>query len=151
MSRLLVSTRKGLFVVDGAGSGAAVSRAAFVGDNVPLTFVDRRDGSWYAVLDHGHFGVKLHRSSDEGVTWTELAIPTYPPKPEGFVDKDMWGKDREWATKNIWALEAAPDSEGTLGGLVRLGESKMLGRLIGQAIEHARLCASDPLCAEHPL
>lgn len=44
---------------------------------------------------------------------------------------------------------AAPDSEGTLGGLVRLGESKMLGRLIAQAIDHARLCASDPLCSEH--
>ena len=44
---------------------------------------------------------------------------------------------------------AAPDSEGTLGGLVRLGEPKMLGRLIAQAIEHAGLCASDPLCAEH--
>ena len=44
---------------------------------------------------------------------------------------------------------AAPDSEGTLGGLVRLGEAKMLGRLIAQAVEHAQLCASDPLCAEH--
>ena len=44
---------------------------------------------------------------------------------------------------------AAPDSEGTLGGLVRLGEPKMLGRLIAQALEHADLCAADPLCAEH--
>ena len=44
---------------------------------------------------------------------------------------------------------AAPDSEGTLGGLVRLGESETMGRLIRQALEHARLCASDPLCAEH--
>jgi len=44
---------------------------------------------------------------------------------------------------------AAPDSEGTLGGLVRLGESRMLGRLIQQALEHAALCAADPLCAEH--
>ena len=44
---------------------------------------------------------------------------------------------------------AAPDSEGTLGGLVRLGEAKMLGRLIAQALEHADLCAADPLCAEH--
>ncbi|MEZ5257861.1 MAG: Zn-binding domain-containing protein [Ilumatobacteraceae bacterium] len=44
---------------------------------------------------------------------------------------------------------AAPDSEGTLGGLVRLGEAKMLGRLIDQALDHAALCAADPLCAEH--
>lgn len=44
---------------------------------------------------------------------------------------------------------AAADSEGTLGGLVSLGESDKLGRLIGQALYEARLCASDPLCAEH--
>lgn len=44
---------------------------------------------------------------------------------------------------------AAPDSEGTLGGLVSLGEPRRLGRLIGLALEQLRLCASDPLCAEH--
>lgn len=45
---------------------------------------------------------------------------------------------------------SAPDSEGTLGGLVSLGESQRLERHIGAALEAARLCASDPLCAEHP-
>ena len=49
----------------------------------------------------------------------------------------------------ILLYTAAPDSEGTLGGLVRLGEPSQLGRLIGAALEEAELCASDPLCAEH--
>jgi hypothetical protein len=44
---------------------------------------------------------------------------------------------------------AAPDSEGTLGGLVSLGETVTLGRHLDQALEAMRLCASDPLCAEH--
>lgn len=44
---------------------------------------------------------------------------------------------------------AAPDSEGTLGGLVGLGEPKTLGRHLDQALEAMRLCTSDPLCAEH--
>jgi hypothetical protein len=44
---------------------------------------------------------------------------------------------------------AASDSEGTLGGLVSLGEPKSLGRHLDQALEGIRLCASDPLCAEH--
>lgn len=44
---------------------------------------------------------------------------------------------------------AAPDSEGTLGGLVSLGETDTLGRHLDQALEAVRLCASDPLCAEH--
>ncbi|MGH3812966.1 MAG: hypothetical protein ACRDUV_10985, partial [Pseudonocardiaceae bacterium] len=40
-------------------------------------------------------------------------------------------------------------SEGTLGGLVSLGRTDRLGRLINRALEAARLCSSDPLCAEH--
>jgi hypothetical protein len=45
---------------------------------------------------------------------------------------------------------SAPDSDGTLGGLVSMGKPETLERHIGQALEVARLCASDPLCAEHP-
>jgi hypothetical protein len=44
---------------------------------------------------------------------------------------------------------AAPDSEGTLGGLVSLGEPGVLGYHIDQALEQMQLCASDPLCSEH--
>jgi hypothetical protein len=44
---------------------------------------------------------------------------------------------------------AAPDSEGTLGGLVSLGEPQQFGPLLRQALERAVLCSSDPLCAEH--
>lgn len=44
---------------------------------------------------------------------------------------------------------AAPDSEGTLGGLVALGSPRTLSRHLDQAMEDMRLCASDPLCAEH--
>ena len=44
---------------------------------------------------------------------------------------------------------SAPDSEGTLGGLVSLGEPDQLGPLLRQALERAQLCSSDPLCSEH--
>ncbi len=43
---------------------------------------------------------------------------------------------------------AAPDSEGTLGGLVRMGLPADLGGHLRAALESAGLCASDPLCAE---
>lgn len=49
----------------------------------------------------------------------------------------------------ILIYTAAPDSEGTLGGLVRLGEPQVLGRHIRCALQAMTLCASDPLCAEH--
>jgi hypothetical protein len=44
---------------------------------------------------------------------------------------------------------AASDSEGTLGGLVSLGEPENLSRILKKALEHAALCSSDPLCSEH--
>ena len=44
---------------------------------------------------------------------------------------------------------AASDSEGTLGGLVQLGNPQSMGRRIEQALEEMRICGSDPLCAEH--
>jgi hypothetical protein len=54
------------------------------------------------------------------------------------------------AMAGILLYTAASDSEGTLGGLVRLGEPQTLGRHLQQTLETMRLCASDPLCAEHP-
>jgi hypothetical protein len=43
---------------------------------------------------------------------------------------------------------AAPDSEGTLGGLVTLGEMANLEQHLDQALECLEICSSDPLCAE---
>jgi hypothetical protein len=49
----------------------------------------------------------------------------------------------------VLVYTAAPDSEGTLGGLVALGEPESLGPLVDGALTRAASCASDPLCAEH--
>ncbi|HUC01022.1 MAG TPA: DUF1998 domain-containing protein [Solirubrobacterales bacterium] len=49
----------------------------------------------------------------------------------------------------VLLFTAAPDSEGTLGGLVSLGEPEHFGPLLRQALERSELCSSDPLCAEH--
>jgi hypothetical protein len=34
------------------------------------------------------------------------------------------------------------------GGLVALADARFLGRLLDQALDEARTCSSDPLCAE---
>jgi hypothetical protein len=44
---------------------------------------------------------------------------------------------------------AAPDAEGTLGGLVHLGRPENLKRVLASAFEDMALCSSDPLCARH--
>lgn len=121
---LLVSTRKGLFTVARGARGWEVAGVDFLGDNVSIALVDRRDGRRYAALDHGHFGVKLHRSAGGG--WEEIAAPAYPPKPAGHEERDMWGRPLEWSTARIWALEpGGADQPGVLwcgtlpGGLFR--------------------------------
>lgn len=122
--RLLVSTRKGLFTVERGRNSWAISKADFLGDNVSIALHDTRDGRTYAALDHGHFGVKVHRSTATG--WEEIAAPAYPPKPEGYEENDMWGRPLPWSTVRIWALETGGRDEpgvlwcGTIpGGLFR--------------------------------
>jgi hypothetical protein len=58
-----------------------------------------------------------------------------------------FGQDPDMA--GVLVYTAAPDSDGTLGGLAQLGQPDRLGELIAQALARARICASDPLCAEH--
>jgi len=53
------------------------------------------------------------------------------------------------AMAGVLLYTAAPDSEGTLGGLVALSDPAELERLLDQAIARARLCTADPHCADH--
>jgi hypothetical protein len=52
-------------------------------------------------------------------------------------------------TAGVLLSTAASDSEGTLGGLVALGERRHLERLLTEALADAQHCSSDPLCSEH--
>ena len=55
----------------------------------------------------------------------------------------------EGAQAGILIYTAAPDAEGTLGGLVALGDAERLGHHLRAALEELRICASDPICSEH--
>lgn len=66
---------------------------------------------------------------------------------ERIYSAESWEEGGPMA--GILLYTAAPDSEGTLGGLVALAEGQHLERHLQQALEHLELCASDPLCSEH--
>jgi hypothetical protein len=137
--RCHVATRKGLFTLDRGASGWAIRQASFVGDNCTLVMHDPRNQSLIAALNHGHFGVKLHRSTDCGASWTEIAAPKYPEKPADYVPKvPVEGKAADWSLKLVWSLAPGGADEpgvlwcGTLpGGLFKSedgGESWALNR-----------------------
>ena len=102
--QLLVSTRKGLFSARRKGGSWELEAVSFLGDNVTLSMIDPRDGAWYAALDHGHFGAKLHRSRDRGATWQEVGVPAYPTPPEGHLEKDFLGREIPWRLIRFWSL-----------------------------------------------
>lgn len=54
------------------------------------------------------------------------------------------------AMAGVLIYTAAGDSEGTLGGLVRMGQYPRLGRLLDMSISGAQWCSFDPVCADHP-
>jgi hypothetical protein len=128
MPRLWVATRKGLFSLD-SKDGWAITTPSFLGDPVSMVLPDGRDGAIYAALNLGHFGAKLHCSSDDGRTWEERGVPSY-----GNMPADSPAADAPEGTpppqpptlKQIWALEAGGATQpgrlwaGTLpGGLFR--------------------------------
>lgn len=53
----------------------------------------------------------------------------------------------EQAVYGLLLYTASSDAEGTLGGLLEVG--KRLGAVLEQALDAARLCSNDPVCAAH--
>lgn len=94
---LAVSTRKGLFIYAFDGSKWQQVATHFL--SIPVTFFyeDPRNGTWFACLDHGHWGIKLHRSRDKGAYWTELEAPKYP---EGYKVNNQTDAKTEY----IWSM-----------------------------------------------
>ncbi len=91
--RLWVATRKGLFRIDRNKDTWRINPPSFLGDPVSYVLQDPRDGIVYAALDLGHFGVKLHRSSDAGAHWEEITTPAYPktePEEKGASLTLLW-------------------------------------------------------------
>lgn len=56
--------------------------------------------------------------------------------------------DRADKTAGILIYTAAGDAQGTLGGLVRLGDPRHLIPLLVAALDDADVCSNDPVCIE---
>ncbi|HEX7911216.1 MAG TPA: exo-alpha-sialidase [Paraburkholderia sp.] len=156
--RLLVATRKGLFILQADGKGGwSLGEPHFIGEPVSMVLADPRDGSLYAALNLGHFGVKLHRRRADMADWEECTVPVYPPQPadktpptaDGAQASEDTNADNAsaatpptppWTLQQIWSLETGgPDEPGVLwagtipGGLFRSadgGDTWVLNRAL---------------------
>lgn len=114
--RMFAATRKGVMEYHRSGAGWDHAATHFMGEPATNFLADSHDGTLYAALDLGHFGVKLHRSQDAGASWQELDAPKYP-KEDGEDGASL---------KVIWSLASGgPDQPGRVwagtlpGGLFR--------------------------------
>lgn len=100
-----VASRKGLFTYRRTDNNWHADEPAFLGEPVSAVLRDRRDGTLYTALNLGHFGPKLHRSDDDGATWTELAPPAFAASDDETAP----------SVEQIWTLEpGGADEPGTL-------------------------------------
>jgi hypothetical protein len=95
-------------------------------------------GLRYILLHSFAHAVIRQLSVECGYTVASIAERIYSQSPD--EGEQMAG---------VLIYTAAPDSEGTLGGLCALGQPHRLGRHLDQALDAMRLCSSDPLCSEH--
>lgn len=102
-TQAFIATRKGLFqLVD----DSELKLVSFEGVPVSMVLASANHDVCYAALDHGHFGVKLHRSEDAGKSWTEVNSPAYPKADSVDVDAP--------SLELIWSMAFASDDPMTL-------------------------------------
>lgn len=63
--------------------------------------------------------------------------------------KERIYSDSQSGMAGILIYTASVDSEGSLGGLVELGESSKFEAILARSLAAAKYCSGDPLCAEH--
>ena len=117
-----------------------------------------------SILEAGHQGWRSARNQDPNIgypgiryamlhTFAHLLIRELALEcgynAASIRERVYSSNDPDSPMAGIIIYTAATDSDGTLGGLVELGKSQSLERLIYQALERSAICSSDPLCAEH--
>lgn len=114
--RLYLATRKGVFTLARSASGRwSIKKVAFLADPASLVLADQRDGTVYAALDLGHFGVKMHRLSPRTRKWQEIAAPAYPEGAAPAATATGEPSTDAPSVSKVWAMSpGGPDQPGWL-------------------------------------
>jgi len=104
MTELLVSTRKGLFVLEGTpGDGFEVAARAFSGEPVEYAMRDPRSGRLLASVTSPFHGPKIWHADDAAGEWTQAEGVALPPGGEAALER-------------IWVIVAAEDERTVYAG-----------------------------------
>lgn len=89
-SRIILGTRKGTIILERGRTGWKAGKLAHGGVAVSYAARDERTGTWWAALEHGHWGPKLSRSAD-GEKWEDAPQIKYPEGTryiDGYLNDD---------------------------------------------------------------
>ncbi len=127
---ILLGTRKGLLVYQYHHNKWHLRDVFFEGIPVTLAHFDPIKKTWWALLDHGHWGCKVHRSMN-GKDWEELPAPIYPEN--AFAKEGVRA-----STRLLWAFASDPSSDaiwmGTEPGGLFKSESNGRDFILNQAL-----------------
>ena len=99
--RVLVGTRKGLFVLAGPRGGElSVAERWFEGQNADFATVDRRTGVELAGVSHGQYGPRLMRR-EPGGEWEQADLAF--PEDAGEVLERVWSVEPGELPGQLWA------------------------------------------------
>ena len=133
---LLISTRKGLITYVKRNNTWKFEKVEFLGLPVSMTFVDPITNHWWACLDHGHWGCKLHKSLNEGKTWEEIEAPKYP-EGEEVKDGVPATLNYQWAMASLGNAKSKKVFIGTEpGGLFVCEDDESSFKLVRSLWDH---------------
>lgn len=141
------------------------------GEGIFLKFRDDKLASWLDQRGSAHVGrlAKINRSFEvlrirrkqqpRTVTPKHVLIHTFAHLlinqlvyecgyGSASLKERIYAADGESPMSGVLIYTAAGDSEGTMGGLVKMGQPGYLERVVSKALEAARWCSSDPVCIE---
>ena len=86
--QIILGTRKGTLILDRQSGSWRPRPIAHAGMSISFAARDARDGTMWVAMDHAHWGPKLSRSHDDGVTWENLTQLAYPPGAR-FIEQHL--------------------------------------------------------------
>ena len=123
--RFLVGTRKGTFLVERTRPHWSVRLAGHAGAGVNFATRDPGSGTLWAALGHGHWGAKLSRSDDDGLSWFDATQIRYPDgarylaTPEPGSESQAVAAIKDAVLQKIWTIAFGPPGfiyAGTIPG-----------------------------------
>jgi hypothetical protein len=164
-----VDERKKLLRID-PGSGSDWLPAALVyGEGVFLALRESRLAGWEAQESVRNRTALLQHRFDEAASRRNLSDRRLPGRllllhtlahllinqltfecgySSASLRERLYVNTHPHAMAGLLIYTAAGDTEGTMGGLVRMGRPEHLTRIVAQALEGATWCSADPVCME---